>query len=37
METIPIAEAKALIAELAGRVVREHDHFTITRNDANGG
>ena len=25
-------EAKARIAELADRVAREHDHFTITRN-----
>jgi antitoxin YefM len=32
METIPITEAKARIAELAERVAREHDHFTITRN-----
>ncbi|WFE26296.1 type II toxin-antitoxin system Phd/YefM family antitoxin [Solwaraspora sp. WMMD791] len=32
METIPISEAKARIAELADRVAREHDHFTITRN-----
>ena len=32
METIPITEAKARIAELANRVAREHDHFTITRN-----
>lgn len=32
METIPITEAKARIAELADRVSREHDHFTITRN-----
>jgi antitoxin YefM len=32
METIPITEAKAHIAELAERVAREHDHFTITRN-----
>lgn len=32
METIPITEAKARIAELADRVAREHDHFTITRN-----
>jgi antitoxin YefM len=31
-ETIPITEAKARIAELADRVAREHDHFTITRN-----
>lgn len=31
METIPITEAKARIAELADRVAREHDHFTITR------
>jgi antitoxin YefM len=30
--TIPITEAKARIAELADRVAREHDHFTITRN-----
>jgi hypothetical protein len=28
METIPITEAKARIAELADRVAREHDHFT---------
>ena len=26
---IPIAEAKSRIAELADRVAREHDHFTI--------
>src|SRR5271169_4559052 len=32
METIPITEAKARIAELADRVAREHDHFAITRN-----
>ncbi|MGH3274212.1 MAG: type II toxin-antitoxin system Phd/YefM family antitoxin [Streptosporangiaceae bacterium] len=32
METIPITEAKARIAELADRTAREHDHFTITRN-----
>jgi antitoxin YefM len=32
IETIPITEAKARIAELADRVAREHDHFTITRN-----
>lgn len=32
METIPITEAKSRIAELADRVAREHDHFTITRN-----
>jgi antitoxin YefM len=32
METIPITEAKARIAELADRVAREHDHLTITRN-----
>ena len=32
METIPITEAKARIAELAERVASEHDHFTITRN-----
>ncbi|MFF2087887.1 type II toxin-antitoxin system Phd/YefM family antitoxin [Nocardia sp. NPDC058176] len=32
MEIIPITEAKARIAELADRVAREHDHFTITRN-----
>jgi antitoxin YefM len=32
METIPIAEARARIGELADRVAREHDHFTITRN-----
>lgn len=32
METIPITEAKARIAELADRVAREHDRFTITRN-----
>lgn len=32
MDTIPITEAKAHIAELADRVAREHDHFTITRN-----
>jgi antitoxin YefM len=32
METIPITEAKARIAELADRVATEHDHFTITRN-----
>jgi antitoxin YefM len=32
METIPITEAKARIAELADRVAREQDHFTITRN-----
>lgn len=32
METIPIMEAKARIAELADRVAREHDHFAITRN-----
>lgn len=32
METIPITEAKARIAELADRVAREHDHFTSTRN-----
>lgn len=29
---IPIREAKARIAELADRVVREHDQFMITRN-----
>jgi len=32
MEIIPITEAKSRIAELADRVAREHDHFTITRN-----
>lgn len=32
MDTIPITEAKAHIADLADRVAREHDHFTITRN-----
>lgn len=32
METIPITEAKARIAELADRVARQHDQFTITRN-----
>ncbi len=32
METVPITQAKARIAELADRVAREHDHFTITRN-----
>jgi prevent-host-death family protein len=32
METIPITEAKARIADLADRVAREHDHITITRN-----
>jgi len=32
VETIPITEAKARIAELADRVAREHDRFTITRN-----
>jgi antitoxin YefM len=32
METIPITEATARIAELADRVVREHDHVTLTRN-----
>lgn len=32
METIPITEAKARIAELADRAAREHDHFTLTRN-----
>ncbi len=32
METIPITEAKARIAELADRVAREHDHSTMTRN-----
>jgi prevent-host-death family protein len=32
VETIPITEAKARIAELADRVAREHDHFMITRN-----
>lgn len=32
MEIVPITEAKARIAELADRVAREHDHFTITRN-----
>ena len=32
MEIIPITDAKARIAELAERVAREHDHFTITRN-----
>lgn len=32
METIPITDAKARIAELADRVAREHDQFTITRN-----
>ncbi len=32
VEIIPITEAKARIAELADRVAREHDHFTITRN-----
>lgn len=32
METIPITEAKARIAELSDRAAREHDHFTLTRN-----
>ncbi|WP_204249170.1 type II toxin-antitoxin system Phd/YefM family antitoxin [Nocardia arizonensis] len=32
MEIIPITEAEARVAELADRVAREHDHFTITRN-----
>lgn len=32
METIPITEAKARIAELADRAEHEHDHFTLTRN-----
>lgn len=32
METLPITEAKARIAELADRAEREHDHFTLTRN-----
>jgi antitoxin YefM len=32
METIPITEAKARIAELADRAEREHDHFTLTKN-----
>src|ERR1017187_4759617 len=32
METIPITEAKARIAEVDDRVAREHDDFPITRN-----
>src|ERR1700743_3041148 len=32
MEPIAMTEAKARISELAERVAREHDHFTITRN-----
>ena len=32
METIPITESKARIAELAARVAREHAHFPITRH-----
>ncbi|MFY1652596.1 type II toxin-antitoxin system Phd/YefM family antitoxin [Solwaraspora sp. WMMB762] len=32
METISITEAKARIAELADRVSRQHDRFTITHN-----
>ncbi|HEY2507580.1 MAG TPA: type II toxin-antitoxin system Phd/YefM family antitoxin [Streptosporangiaceae bacterium] len=32
MNTVPITEAKARIAELADRVARQHDRFTITRN-----
>lgn len=32
METLPITDAKARIAELADRVEREHDQFTLTRN-----
>lgn len=32
METLPITEAKARIAELADRAEREHDHFTLTKN-----
>jgi antitoxin YefM len=32
METLPITEAKARIAELVDRVAREHDHVTISRN-----
>ncbi|MQY23529.1 type II toxin-antitoxin system Phd/YefM family antitoxin [Nocardia macrotermitis] len=32
METIPITDAKARIAELADRAEREHDHFTLTKN-----
>lgn len=32
METIPVAEAKARIAEFVDRLARQNDHFTITRN-----
>lgn len=32
METLPITEAKARIAELADRAEREQDHFTLTKN-----
>ncbi|WP_348650020.1 type II toxin-antitoxin system Phd/YefM family antitoxin [Solwaraspora sp. WMMA2080] len=32
METISITEAKARIAELADRVARQHDRYTITHN-----
>lgn len=32
VETISITEAKARIAELADRVSRQHDRFTITHN-----
>jgi antitoxin YefM len=32
VETIPITEAMARLAELADRVAREHDHFIIARN-----
>lgn len=32
METLPITEAKARIAELADRAEHEHDHFTLTKN-----
>jgi prevent-host-death family protein len=32
METIPITEAKARIAELADRAQREHADYTFTKN-----
>ncbi|WP_304453416.1 type II toxin-antitoxin system Phd/YefM family antitoxin [Nocardiopsis sp. YSL2] len=32
METIPITEAKARIAELADRAQREHANYTFTKN-----
>ncbi|QRN78790.1 MAG: type II toxin-antitoxin system Phd/YefM family antitoxin, partial [Nocardiopsis sp. BM-2018] len=32
METIPITEAKAKIAELADRAQREHADYTFTKN-----